>query len=185
MTQAVQSGHSPLRVFGACLGEAIGLIGWDTAPAARIQIIRTRLDRVVTLPHGGTRNCWTPAAAAAATAGGRPSIASTSARPPGPIRRRARGPPTSKVASLRLGIDWWPKASEDLPEPETPENTTERKFRGDRERPTLWGGCFLTRANAPARGRWPHPRTKRIHRRICFGMFLSCSSPRTQDGKTS
>src|SRR5436305_5120699 len=89
--------------------------------------MRSRFDRVVTLPTedrvvGAPRCCWR------ATAGGSPSMASTSGTPSWWNSRRAYGETDSKyrrwASAYRV-----PNARDDLPDPDTPVNTT-RASRG-------------------------------------------------------
>ena len=66
--------------------------------------MRTRLESVVTLPTD-ERAPGVPRCCCSATAGGRPSIESTSGTPTWSIRRRAYGDDRLEVAPLRLGVE--------------------------------------------------------------------------------
>src|SRR3954469_4787227 len=103
--------------------------------------MRSRFESVVTLPTddrvvGDPRCCWR------ATAGGSPSMASTSGTPSWWNSRRAYGATDSRyrrwASAYRV-----PKASDDLPDPDTPVNTT-RESRG-----MSTSACFRLWVRAP------------------------------------
>src|SRR5947209_5947034 len=113
--------------------------------------MRSRFDRVVTLPTedrvvGAPRCCWR------ATAGGSPSMASTSGTPSWWNSRRAYGATDSRYRRWASAYKV-PNARDDLPDPDTPVNTT-RAFRGT-SRSTffkLWVRAPRTETNPVSRG---------------------------------